>query len=313
MLNEELDAREYVNRIQTEIEAEARELRHRDPDLELLEKEIEKTWKGIAPNSAGSTQQHLLDRVEQLSLVDVHAPTGQHFGESHLKRVIRKLTRWYMRFVVDQLNALHHFQGRLLRLMDQRLSCLERDSQMFEIVNEFVDPVPEADAELCRVVSHSLRFVDKPVAVVSCGGGAIVAALMEAGVVAHGVDEMGPSIMTGINLGLDLRVGSALKHFEDFADSTLGAVVLTRFVERQGIVDSLSLIDEALRCVVPAGAILVAVAEPAARQGIEADLLAGKGLSSQTWAHLLKQRGCTVETVEVSGSRVAALVLARTA
>ncbi len=313
MLNGELDDREYVGRIQAEIEVEAQELRRRDPELERFEKEIEKTWKGIAPNSAGSTQQRLLDRVEQLSLVDVHAPTGQRFGVSHLKRVIRKFTRWYMRYVVDQLNAFHYFQGRLLRVMDQRLSRLERDGRVFETVNEFVDPVPEADLELCRAVSQNLRFVDKPVAVVSCGGGAIVAALVEAGAVAHGVDEMGAAVMAGANLGLDLRVGSPLEHFGDFADSTLGAVVLTRVIERQGIVDLVLLIDEALRCVAPSGAIVVAVAEPTGRTGIEAELLAGKGLSPQTWAHLLKQRGCAVETVEVSGSRVGSLVLARPA
>ena len=97
----------------------------------------------------------------------------------------------------DQLNSLHYFQGRLLRGMDQRLTKLERDSRLFGTVSEFVDPLPEADAELCAAVARSLLLVNKPVAVVSCGGGAIVAALEGAGIPAHGVDEMGAAIMAG--------------------------------------------------------------------------------------------------------------------
>ena len=311
--NDATDAREYVSRIQAEIEAEAEMRRQRDPELELLEQEIERAWRGVAPGAAGSTHQRLLDRVERLSLIDVHAPTGNRPGASHTKRVVRKFTRWYMRFVVDQLNSLHYFQGRLLRGMDQRLTRLERDSRLFGTVSEFVDPLPEADADLCAAVARSLLLVNKPVAVVSCGGGAIVAALEGVGIPAHGVDEMGAAIMAGANDGLDLRVGSPLEHLGAFADSTLGAVVLTQFVERRGIVDLLLLIDEALRGLAAGGIIVVAVTDPSNRTGMEAELLRGSGLSPQTWAHLLAKRGCAIETVEITGSRVETLVVARTA
>ncbi len=313
MLNEAPGARGYANRIQAEIEAEAEKRRRSEPEIERLEQEIERAWKGVAPDAAGSSQQRLVDRVEQLSLIDVHAPTGQRPGASHVKRVVRKFTRWYMRFVVDQLNSLHYFQGRLLRGLDQRLTRLERESRLSGTVSEFVDPLPEADAALCAAVANRLQSVDDPVAVVSCGGGAIVAALADAGIPAHGVDQTGAAIMAGANDGLDLRVGSPLKHLEAFADSTLGAVVLTRVVEHRGIVDAVHVVDEALRCVGPSGTVVVAVADPCIRTGPEAELLRGSGLSPQAWAHLLTRRGCVIETVEITGSRVETLVLARTA
>ena len=89
--------------------------------------------------------------------------------------------------------------------------------------------------------------------------------------------------------------------------------MLTQFVERRGVVDLLLLIDEALRGLAPGGIIVVAVTDPSNRTEMEAELLRGNGLSPQTWAHLLAKRGCAIETVEITGSRVETLVVARTA
>ncbi len=312
MRNEELPD-EFARRVQAEIEAEADVRRRNDAELVSLEREIEKAWKGVSPGNSGSGPEHLLDRVEQLSLIEVHAPTGERFGTSQIKRLVQKLTRWYIRFVVDQLNSLHYFQGLLLRGIDRRLAKLEHEAQLFGTVEEFVEPVPEADPALCAALAQTLREADQPVAVVSCGGGAVVSALVEAGIAAHGVDDKGGAVMAGLKAGLDLRVGPPLEHLRAFADSTLGAVVLTGVVERCGVVDLLALINESLRCAAPSGTVVVAVADPAARTGVESELLRGGGLSPDAWAHLLSRRGCTVQTMEVNGSRVENLVVARTA
>ena len=311
MSDEAVDPISYANLIQAEIEAEAETRRRRDPKLARLEQEIERAWRKVAPGAAGSGQEQLLDRAEQLSLIDVHAPIGHRRGVSHVKRVIRKFTRWYMRFVVDQLNAFHHVQVRLLRGMDKRLTRLERDFGLYGAVSRLVDPPAEADHSLAEAVAQTLSAVDGPVAVVSCGKGTIVAALHRERISAHGVDEAATTIMAGVAEGLDLRVGSPLPHLGNFADGSLSAVVLTRGVERCGIADLLALIDESLRCVGPSGMVVVAVADPGTRTGPEAELLHGRGFSPGTWAHILRTRGCAAETVQVTGSRVEALIVAQ--
>ena len=318
--------------IQGEIEAEAEQRRRSEPELLHLEREIERVWGEVVPDAAGLDEDGLLERVDQLSLINVDAPTGNRRGIGEVKRVVRKFTRWYLRYVVDQLNAFHHFQGRLLHGMDkrltgldkrltrldrrstrldQRLTRLEREARLQASVSELAGPPPEADPGLGEAVAQYLSLVDGPVAVVSCGSGSIVAALDRAGVCAHGVDESAASVMSGVTEGLDLRVGSPLKYLNAFADATLAAVVLTRAAEHEKLVELLALIDEVLRCLAPGGMVVVAVADPGARTGPEAELLRGCGLAPETWTHLLSERGCTTETVEFSGSRVETLVVAQ--
>lgn len=311
MSDEAADPISYANFIQTEIEAEAEMRRNRDPELVRLEQEIERAWGTVALGSAGSSQEQLLNRVEQLSLIDVHAPTGHRRGASHVKRVIRKFTRWYMRFVVDQLNAFHHVQVRLLRRTDKRLARLESDFGLGGGLSHLVDHPTEADHGLAEAVAQALSAVDGPVTVVSCGKGTIVAALHRARISAHGVDEAATTIMAGVAEGLDLRVGSPRPHLENFADGSLSAVVLTRGVERCGIAELLALIDESLRCVGQSGMVVVAVADPSTRTGPEAELLHGRGLSPATWAHILRTRGCITEAIQVAGSRVETLIVAQ--
>ncbi|MCY3850965.1 MAG: hypothetical protein OXF75_09225 [Acidimicrobiaceae bacterium] len=325
MLNDATDAREYVARIQAEISQEARRRRESDPTLATLEREIGQAWTRSAPSGGAAAAssdatapaevkahaEHLLGCVDDLSLIDVDAPDGARRGVRQVKSAVRRLTRWYLRYLADQVNAFNHFLVGFLRSTEQRLARLEDDAGAAERLSAFVDPVPEADHALGRSVADQLSQCSGPVAVVSCGSGLIVSALLQAGIAAHGVDDSADAISDGVNEGLDLRVAAPLEHLSRIADGSLAGVVLTRSVERRRPVELSSLIDEALRCVTPSGRIVVAVADLSARSGPEAELLRGMGLSPQTWAHLLRRRGCAVEVSASTGSRVATLVTAR--
>ena len=323
MQNDATAAREYVSRIQEEIQEEAQQRRESNPALVVQEREISEAWARSAPGAAAvnldaaspadlkANAEHLFGCVDSLSLLNVDAPVGSRQGVRQVKDTVRRLTRWYLRYLADQINAFNHFLINLLRTTEQRIARLEGDARAAEILGGFVDPVPEADTPLGEAVAGLLSRCDGPVAVASCGSGQIVSALVRAGVAAHGVDESPEVISDGVDEGLDLRVATPFEHLDRIADGSLAGVVLTRSVERLGPVELSALIDEALRCVEPSGRVVVAVADVLARSGPEAELLRGVGLSPGTWAHLLANRGCVVESSELGGSRVTTLVSAR--
>lgn len=323
MPNDATGAREYVNRVQAEIIEEARLRRASNSTLMVQEREINQAWARSAPSAAavssdaaslaGVTEHsaHLLGCVDDLSLLHVDAPVGKRRGVRQVKGAIRLLIRWYLRFLADQISAFNHFLVEFLRTTEQRIARLEDDALAGEIMGEFVDPVPEADPALGQAVARQFSECDRPVAVVSCGGGQIVSALVRAGITAHGVDESVDAISDGVDEGLDLRVAAPLEHLSRITDGSLSGVVLTRCAERRGPVELSTLIDEALRCVAPSGRVVVAVADLGSRSGPESELLRGMGLSPQTWAHLLGRRGCVVDESELTGSRVTTLVTAR--
>lgn len=323
MLNDATGAREYVNRVQAEVLQEAQERRERNPTLVVQEREIHQAWTRSAPSAASASQEmaspgdekahaeHLLGCVDELSLLNVDAPDDSRSGVRQIKGVVRKLTRWYLRYLADQVNAFNHFLMNLLRSTEQRIARLEGDARATEVMGAFVEPVPDADHVLGQAVAEQLSQCDGSVAVVSCGRGEIVSALVQSGICAHGVDHSVEAIIDGVNQGLDLRVATPFEHLGRIADDSLAAVVLTGFAERRGPVELSRLIDEALRCVGSSGRIVVAVADLSRRSGPEAELLRGVGLSPETWAHLLRKQGCVVELSAVPDSRVTTLVTAQ--
>ncbi len=116
----------FASRIQAEVVAAAEQRRREDVTVARVEREIERVWADVAPpGAAGDRDELLLDRVERLSLIDVDAPLGDRPGAKQLKGAIRKGTYWYLRYMSDQLNALHNVHARLLRRMEERLVEVE--------------------------------------------------------------------------------------------------------------------------------------------------------------------------------------------
>lgn len=316
-------ARCYVKRIQAEVIQEAQGLRTSNPKLLAQEREFNQAWHRatqtaviadcdiVLPHQQVEHDENLLDYLNELSLLNVDAPEGKKVGVRQIKSLSRKFTRWYLRYLADQVNAFNHFLVNLLRDTEQRIARLESDARVIEAMAEFVDPLPDTDPDLAQAVVSQLLQCDGIVAVMSCGAGKIVSALADVGITAHGIDESADAVCAGVNHGLDLRVVAPMEHLSKIAAESLDAVVLTGFVERCGPVEIVQLIDKALRCVVVAGQVVVAVADPADRAPQEAELLRGAGLSPQTWAQLLQKRGCLVELTDVTGSRVTSLVTAK--
>ena len=300
----------YINQVRAEIEAEAATRRRLDSDLQRREREIERAWMDVAPlGAAGSQGELLLDRADRLAMIDVDAPLGKHPRDRKVKGAIRKATRWYLRYVTDQLNAFNNLMIRLVRRFDERLCELEAEVSLGS-TKELLDAVPEpspavADAVLTVTVGNGRT------AVLSCASGNIARALHEAKRPVYGIDGDALAIMAGVRDGLDLRVGDPMGHLHELDTDSLACVVLCSAVEDLSVYHSVQLIEQALRVVRSGGAILVAVRELADRDLVESELRRGRGLSVATWRHLLDRAGTSTTMVDTGDSSIRSLVVAR--
>lgn len=306
------DDRRFAQRIQAEIAVDAERRRREDPELPRLEREIDRAWAHVAPPGAvGTAEELLLDRVGRLSMIDVDAPLGSKPGVKQVKGAIRKGTYWYLRYMSDQLNALHSVQARALRRMDERLTAVEISSGVDRAVDALVATPSAPGAEVGRLVADRLGEAEGTVVVIACGAGACVAALTEAGGHAYGVDAAPGAVLTGIDQGLDLRVADPTTHLVGLDTDSLAAVVLGGEVQRVTVADALKTVAAAVRVCVPGGLVVIVPEPIKGRSVVEADLLDGRGLEPETWAHILAASGAATEVVPVEDLPHTAAVVAR--
>ena len=301
----------YARRLQAEVEAAAALRLRRDPALGRLERDIERAWAGVAPPGAvGEQHELLLDRAERLSFIDVDVDVGSRPGVSQVKRSIRKLVYWYLRYVADQLSVLHSVIVRLLRRMDDRLDVVEHALDISTVRGEMQDPLPDVGVAAARSVAEQFVGATGPVAVVSCGEGAIVAALTAADIAAYGVDAEAERIVEGSRGGLDLRPADPVGHLDGVEAGALGGVVLRGIAEELAVPVLRRLIEAVEAAMAEHGTVVVAVDDPASRPTVDRELRAGRGVSPDTWAHLLGRSGFACRIIPVDDERITRVVVA---
>ena len=280
--------------------------------LARVEREIERVWAEVAPPGAvGSQEELLLDRVDRLSLIDVDAPLGERPGVKQIKGAIRKGTYWYLRYMSDQLNALHNVHARLLRRIDERLAGVEAAVGLDARLNSLVAPAATPGAAIGRLLAPRLAGVPGPVVVAHCGTGDCVAALQTAGVDCVGIDPDADAVLRGIDSGVDLRVGDAAAELASMEEGTLGAVVIGGGLQRGTVSTLLSLLDVAVAVVAPGGRVVVVPEDGATRTVVDAELLVGRSMSSAAWARAMTVAGLDVELLESGDVGLDAVVVAR--
>ena len=304
-------------RVSVEIEAEAKKLRRQDPEIAQLEQEIEQVWADIAPTrtstEAAGDDRLLLDQMSYLAALDPHVPTGSRRGLRGVKWTIRKLTYWYVRFLTDQFNVFAGMLIRHLRNLDGRLGRLENASrhpgeQSVPAGLGILDDPPEPSA---AVVSHVAGYAGSgPCLVLSGGEGAIVVAIGERGIHAHGVEQDPDRVLAGLHRQLDIRTGDVLAYLFDAEDESFGTIVLTGVVETLPLTNLLGMVDQASRKLKKTGRIIVAVADPANRDLVEKELGSGLGISPITWRHILESASFDARLEPCPDSRIAEIVVA---
>lgn len=288
------DPATLARRLQVEIEAEAERRRRRDPEIARHERELERAWAAVSPPGAdGDPDAVLLDRLDRLALVDVDVPVGSRPGIRQVKAFLRKLLYWYLRHLADQVNAFTGVVTRFAHRVDARLRALEEALDL-EHLDELVD-LPEPSSAVAGAVTA--RVDVGPVAVCTCGRGSLVAAFDPA-LVAHGVDPRPERLVEASRAGHDVRPADPVEHLRGLAPGSVRTVVLTGVIEQLPLGPARRLLDLARRAVGDGGRLVVVATDPARRDTVTRDLLAGRGLAPETWAHLARRAGDAVELVD---------------
>jgi len=275
-----------------------------------LERELDHLFAVHAPPAAvGDDMAVLLDRAERASFIDIDVPTTSNRpAVPYAKRGLRKAMAWYLRYVTQQVSALGGVLVRALTVLDRRVSRLEAavPATSERVVTELRSFDAEPLAEQWRQLAVDRVVEAKPTGRVlhaECGDGAIVGALVAAGLDAYGIDPAHALLGDALKAGLDVRPDDALDHLRLAAPASLGGVVLSGIVERATASALIELADRAAEVVAPGGVVVVLSSTPeawdAGRGPVAADLAAGRPLRAATWQHLFEVRSfAAIDVVE---------------
>lgn len=283
------------DRLRAEIDAEVRRRRESGDLPADFERELDLAFARFAPvHAIGDDFGQVLERAEQSTFVDVLAPTASAQPlVGHVKRVIRKVIIWEVRYVASQVSTFSSAIARAVRLLGQRVDALEKVSPAPARLRADTVTVARAldAARWAPVVLAGLEGVTGRVLHAECGDGALVARLAGAGFDAYGVDPVEQPAAAGVEVRIDEAVG----HLEALPDAALGGLVLSGCVDRLPPATLVDLADLAAAKVAPGGTVMVVSADPRAWErshpAVEVDLAPGRPLRSETWCHLLGGRG----------------------
>lgn len=268
-----------------------------------LEAELDAEFANYAPAAViGGDLGGVLHQADKLVHLDVDPPTAGRFPAGPVKRVVKKLTFWYMQHVANQVSSFGSAVVRALRMLDRRLTRLEEavpsaHKGVQAVVDDF-EPLP-VDKSVRAAVVQRLRGCTGRVLHTECGAGQLVQELVAAGVDAYGADRRRGALAAGLRGGLDLRPESALDHTAALAAGALAGLVLTGAVDTLATGSLVQLADQAARALGPGGLLLLVGTAPEAWGErvpvVIADLSPGRPLHAETWAHLLTARGFDTE------------------
>jgi hypothetical protein len=276
-----------------EIEEEVRRKRASGELSPELERELDIVFARYAPvHVLEGDFDRVLARAEELTFVDPLVPAESRLPPVvFVKKVVRKLTLWMLRFLAVQVSGFAETITRAVQLLGRRVDLLEQALPVATLPAADAGPASVADEDhWAGFLRMHLDGIDGRVLHVEAGGGTLVATLVDAGIDAYGVDPVVRSE------GTDVRVQAAADHLAKVAEGGLAAVILSGWVDRLPLPGKATLLDAALSKVRSGGQVVVLGRDPrawAAHVGtVQADLAAGRPLHAETWQRLLGERAC---------------------
>jgi SAM-dependent methyltransferase len=304
--HEDEAARRYLDEVRREIDDEVRRRRSSGDLPPNIERELDQLFLAHSPLGGRSAAlRDMLRLVDASVFIDPVVPVASRRpGGTTVKRGLRSLSLWYLRYVTHQVSEFATAVSRALHVLDVQVTDLRRK------VDAMAVP-PWGAVEVSWAHNRAAWWVGPVVATLSpgrgrvlhaaCGTGWLVDALVAAGVDAYGVDPRHQD--PGLELDtLDLRVEDIEEHVGAVAPGSLRAVVLSGVVEGSGYVERRRLLEGAVRCIAPGGALVVHSLAPAIWEGddapVEADLVAGRPYRARTWPRVLAELGLDAEVAE---------------
>lgn len=263
-----------------------------------LERELDVIFARFAPPAfSGDDLDAVLVAAEQASIVDVDVPTGSNMpGVAYLKRGLRKLMEWYLRYLAQQVSEMATSWAAALKVLAGRVKALES-----AVVEHPLEDLTRGRAEPEAAVPFGNRLVEFLAAcpgrilVAESGDATVLRRLVDEGLDAYGVDPDGARVDAAVRAGLEVRTGEVLAHLGGVAEARLSALVLCGCVDWMTLARQVELSDLAAAVLADGGRVAVVGTSPAAWARsvdvVTADLAPGRPLHFETWVTLLERRG----------------------
>jgi SAM-dependent methyltransferase len=304
------DRRAVLQRALAEIDDEAARQRSAGAVPAQLEADLDRRFAALSPRGGGWG--HLLRQsvgvVSERAALDTQVPVASNVpGGATLKRVVRKLVGWYVRFFVAQLARFTTAVARALDLAARDLADVRRALSEVHppLPDDVVRPTHGGPAWWAQRVLGALARAPGPVLHAECGDGVLLGALRDAGIEAYGADPSPEAVAAAAASGLDARLTDAHAELQVTADAGLGGLVLSGSVQWMAPEARTALLADAESAIAPGGVLVVASATPEAwartAPPVVLDLAPGRPLHSETWAYLLERAGFDVVDVQRGG------------
>jgi len=310
--DEELNAAAYLAGVMAEIDAEVARRRASGELPPTLERELDELFLEFSPVGArGSAQlRETLALVDGAAYVDTAVPVAsQKAAGTYVKRGIQKATGWYLNYVVHQVTRFSWSVSRMLHVLVDHVEHLEQtvDGLQPPDVDLGVVPVGSTSGEWwAELVVEALTGVRGRVVHGDCGDGALVEALVGAGVDAYGIDPHDGAAEAAAIRGLDTRGGRLVDHLEVVPDEALGAIVASGSVQWLTPSERDRFIVLAASKLATGGILCLHSASPAGWERtcppVLADLAPGRPLHPETWEHLGARHGLRLRASHQGGA-----------
>ncbi len=262
-----------------------------------VEKELDQVFARFAPPGAlDSDFDALVNRAERQSYIDLLAPNeSARPGVPHIKRVVQKTVRWYLRYVVDQFSLFASSISRAVKMLGERVDNLEASQPPGEIAEVVLTALRRRSLVWeKRIQSHFASVKKGRVLVTTCGTGELVRTLVDSGVDAYGIDNASELVASGGAHGLDLRANGEIEHLDALNAGVLGGLVMSGFIDIAMPRQQVEMVNLAALVLSEGAPLAMMTTDPLRWEMLDAvptDLVSGKPLKPSSWSYLLNERG----------------------
>ncbi len=180
-----------IHKLAAEIEAEVRARRAAGEYPPGFERELDRLFDRFAPAEVSNDFDAALERSEDLVIVDPVIPVASNSPVLGIvKRVMSKLLGWYHVWLAQQISALATASNTALRLLGKRVVELEHvtgDVARSRTIGARI-AARRDDTAWIAPVTDALHGCAGRIALVECGDGELLDALVHAGLDAYGVE-----------------------------------------------------------------------------------------------------------------------------
>ena len=188
------DARRYLDEVRREIDDEVRRRRASGDLPPNIERDLDQLFLAHSPLGGRSAAlRDMLRLVDASVFIDPVVPVASRRpGGTAVKRGLRSLSLWYLRYITHQVSEFATAVSRALHVLDVQVTELRRKMDALEVPPSGAVEVPWAhnrDAWWVEQVARTLTGRRGRVLHAACGRGWLVDVLVARDVDAYGVDR----------------------------------------------------------------------------------------------------------------------------